>query len=389
MVSCLQHTLNPQPFTSPPEAGGGSELTVFRPRLPSADRLLPFLREIDANRWYSNNGPLLTRFEQALARQFAVPPDRVVVVANATAGLSLSLLAAGADAWDRTGLCLMASWTHEATAVAALRAGLTPWLHDVDEKTWQLDPTAVMDSLASSPSLASRAAHVVVTAPFGAVVEAAPWAAFAARTGLGVTIDAASGFDRLRGGPVDAVVSLHATKVLGIGEGGVVIARDALQAARIRELAQLGLTADRIIPQAGMNAKLSDYGAAIGLAALSEWPDRRAALVRRRDHYAARLAGLDGIRLWQPEGVSSTLMVRLPAGMATATATTLAKRGIPTRRWWHHGCHRQPAFATQPRGPLPVTEALVESVLGLPFYDDLDIPTIDRIVEALLSCSRR
>ncbi|MFD1623153.1 DegT/DnrJ/EryC1/StrS family aminotransferase [Azospirillum griseum] len=360
-------------------------LVVFQPKLPVADRLLPYLRLIDANRWYSNRGPLLARFEQALADHFAVASDRVIGVANATAGLTASLLAAGVDDAGRDGspLCILPSWTHEATAVAALRAGLTPWFHEVEEADWSLSPERVADSLRANPTLAARVSHVIVTAPFGAVVAAEPWRALSDHFGLAVTIDAASGFDQLRGGPVDAVVSLHATKVLGVGEGGVVIAQDAQRAARLRDLVQLGLSDERVIQRAGLNAKLSEYGAAIGLAALDIWPERRATLVRLRAHYAARLGGVPGLSLWAPEGVSSTLMLRLPGPVAVETGRRLAARGIATRRWWHAGCHRQPAFAACPRHPLPITEALADSVLGLPFHEDLTLCDIDTVVDTL------
>ncbi len=353
-----------------------AKIVVFRPTLPRTERLVRYLREIDANRWYTNCGPLLSRFECSLARHFEVEANRVVAVANATAGLSLCLLAGDGSSG---GLCILPSWTHEASAVAVARAGLTPWLHDVDEATWQLDPVRVAESIRSEP----RVAAVLVTAPFGASVDPAPWAELAERTGVTITIDAASGFDGLLGGPVNAVVSLHATKVFGIGEGGVVVARSAAQANRVRDLAQLGLSSERVILQAGMNAKMSEYSAAVGLAALEEWPERRAVFRRVRNRYAARLNGQDRINAWLPDGVSSTLMVRLPGPSAVKTAEALERRGIETRRWWQGGCHRQPAFAGLPRQPLPVSDALADSVLGLPFHTDLSGPDVDRVVDAL------
>ncbi|MBF0373857.1 MAG: DegT/DnrJ/EryC1/StrS family aminotransferase [Alphaproteobacteria bacterium] len=307
----------------------------------------------------------------------------MIAVANATAGLSLCLLAArAAGGGNRAdGLCVLPSWTHEATAIAVVRAGLTPWFHDVDEASWRLDPDRVADEIRADP----RVVHVMVTAPFGARVPLAPWADLSERTGIGVTIDAAAGFDGLRGGPVDAVISLHATKILGIGEGGVVVARDAARASLIRRLARFGLSENRVIDHVGMNAKLSEYAAAVGLAALDEWPARRAGFAWRRERYVARLDGRDGIRVWRPEGLSSSLMVRLPAPTAVETAEALRRLGIETRRWWHAGCHRQPALEGFPRRPLPVTEALAESVLGLPHHDDLDASAIDRVAAALLA----
>jgi dTDP-4-amino-4,6-dideoxygalactose transaminase len=352
-------------------------ISVFVPLLPKADSLLPYLKEIDDRRRYSNSGPLLERFETALAEHFDVAADRVVAVANATAGLTLSLLAAAPAAGG--GLCVMPSWTHEATAAAALRAGLIPWFHDVDEETWRLDPDTVAASILREP----RVVHVLVTAPFGAAVDPAPWAALMRKTGVAVTVDAAAGFDSLRGGGIGAVVSLHATKVFGIGEGGVVIAADADAAQRIRYLAQLGLSNERRMLQVGMNAKLSEYGAAVGLAGMSEWPARRRLLSALRDDFAAAFNGKAGVRLWSPTGVSSTLMARLSRETVDAAGKRLQGLGIETRCWWGRGCHRQPALADCPRTAMPVTEALADSVLGLPFHTDISPGDIARIVAGL------
>lgn len=329
------------------------------------------------------------RFEAALAEHFGVAADRIVAVANATAGLTLSLLATTtavtADDGGPTGpggLCVMPAWTHEATAVAALRAGLTPWFHDVDDSSWEMDPRQVAASIAQD----RRVSHVLVTAPFGAAVDQTPWAALAQDANVTVVIDAAAGFDALQHSRLDAVVSLHATKVFGVGEGGVAIAADAARAARIRHLSQLGLSPDRIIGQAGMNAKLSEYGAAIGLAGLDDWPARRRRLADLRRDYLAALDDVPGVRPWAPAGISSTLMVRLPPGAADRTAAKLREAGIETRRWWGRGCHRQPALAGCPRTALPVTEALADSALGLPFHTDVTPADIDRIVANLRGC---
>ena len=63
-------------------------LQTFRPRLPTAEAILPYLLEIDRNRWYTNFGPLVRRFEQRLAEHFGVDPARVVCVANCTLGIA-------------------------------------------------------------------------------------------------------------------------------------------------------------------------------------------------------------------------------------------------------------------------------------------------------------
>lgn len=362
------------------------DIPVFSAKLPSADQIFPYLKIIDENKIYTNNGPLVFQFEAALADHFNVSSDRIVAVANATAGLTLSLLAETNAGWNGGradgGLCVMPAWTHEASAVAAVRAGLTPWLHDVDENDWQLDPSSV--------AATGDAAAVLITGPFGAAVRSDRWAPLVAGRRVAVVVDGAGSFDAVCAPSVTTVVSLHATKIFGVGEGGAVVARNRNVADRIRDLARLGLSAERTMAQAGMNAKLSEYAAAVGLAAFDEWPQRRARLLRLRETYAASLEKNGArVRPWLPQGLSSTFMVRLPGPIAEETEAALRDCGIETRRWWHRGCHRQPAFAAAPQRSLPTTDALVESVLGLPFYDDLTTANVERVSETLASCVGR
>ena len=145
------------------------QIPLMRPKLPDATQLLPYLREIDANRWYSNFGPLEQRLTGRFAAQFGVTGDHVVCLSNATTALSISLAALTGDDGR---YCLMPSFTFVATAQAALAAGLTPYFLDVDPATWRLDNSVVCDVIAR---LGSDVAAVMVVAPFGAPIDIAPW----------------------------------------------------------------------------------------------------------------------------------------------------------------------------------------------------------------------
>jgi dTDP-4-amino-4,6-dideoxygalactose transaminase len=114
-----------------------TRLPVAHPRMPRAAALLPYLERIDANRNYTNFGPLVTELEARLAKRLGVDPGCLVSVANATAGLTLALRSA---AGDRPGVCLIPAWTFVATAHAVAAAGFTPHLADVDEDSWALTP---------------------------------------------------------------------------------------------------------------------------------------------------------------------------------------------------------------------------------------------------------
>jgi dTDP-4-amino-4,6-dideoxygalactose transaminase len=220
-------------------------IPVLRPKLPQAERLSPYLQAIDRSRVYSNFGPLARAFEERLASHFGLERGMVTTVANATLGLALALTAQGAQ---RDALCAMPGWTFVASANAAVLAGLTPYFVDVDPSTWAVDPLAIEEEIARTPATVGA---VMVVAPFGQPIDYAAWDAFKLRTRLPVVIDAAAAFDSLQVGDTPAVVSLHATKIVGVGEGGFVASRDASIVAAIRQRSNFGFSRNHNAETAG------------------------------------------------------------------------------------------------------------------------------------------
>lgn len=357
-------------------------LPLFLSRLPTAASLMPYLQEIDANRRHANFGPLAERLAQRLAAHFGLPEKCVTLTANGSLGLLHGLAAVA----EPGGLCALPAWTYAATAAAAATAGLKPWFLDVDETTWALDPARIEAALGKAPGPVSA---VLVVAPFGSPADTDAWQAFTGRTGVPVVIDAANGFDSLTPGRTPAMVSLHATKTLGIGEGGFVACRDSDLITRVRGLSNHGFTRPGRAGLRGINAKLSEYAAAVGLAALADWPATRvsyANLTRTYRRAIEDVPGLGPVPGDDGDWVTSTFNVLLPVG-ADPVIEALDKRGIEARRWWSLGCHRQPAYADCPRGAgkddLPVTDSLADRVLGLPFFLGLGEDDVGRVRAAL------
>src|SRR5262245_61178924 len=107
-------------------------LQVARPHLPRTEALVPYLRAIDEARWYTNGGPLVRRLEACLAAAVGSRVDsavRVTMVSCGTTGLTIALRAA---VGERTGCCLVPSWSFAATSCAVIAAGLSPHFVDVE-----------------------------------------------------------------------------------------------------------------------------------------------------------------------------------------------------------------------------------------------------------------
>ncbi len=355
----------------------------MRPQLPSADELHPYLQRIDEARWYSNFGPLLNELDERFARHYGLEKRQVAIVANGTVALSAALVAAGAQPGSK---CLLPSWTFVGSAAAAWAANLQPHFVDVDPATWMLDPAA----LRKRKDLRGVGAVMVVSA-FGSPVETAAWDAFADETGIPVIIDGAAAFDTVASVPSAGpgrstiMISLHATKVLGTGEGGLLLSTDADLIRRINQVCNFGVWDSPAGQILGYNGKLSEYNAAIGLAMFETWSARRERVAQLTRRYQALLEPIRGVELLPNYGdgwVSCYCNVKLDRP-AAAVIDALTARGIETRRWWQSGVHVQKAYRDFARDPLPVTEDLASRVFGLPFSHDLSEERLQRVVEGL------
>jgi dTDP-4-amino-4,6-dideoxygalactose transaminase len=354
----------------------------MRPMLPPAERLLPYLKQIDSARIYSNFGPLALSFERRLAAHFDLPEPAVTTVANATLGLALALLAQQV----RPGtLCMLPAWTFIASAHAVRLAGLVPYFVDVDARTWAIDATSATDLISRAPAQVGAVMPVV---PFGQPIDLVAWDRFRAITGIPVVIDAAAGFDSLAPSETPAVVSLHATKTLGVGEGGFVASTDQTLIREIRMRANFGFSAARTAVVPAMNAKLSEYHAAVGLAALDEWPQARAEWAAVAGAYRRALPESNRVRFQSGFGenwVSSTCNLSLADAAAAQIERVLASARIDSRSWWGNGAQVHPATTEYPRAPLPATEKLARSTIGVPLFRDMTTADVGRVAECILT----
>jgi dTDP-4-amino-4,6-dideoxygalactose transaminase len=232
---------------------------------------------------------------------------------------------------------------------------------------------------------------VMPVAPFGAPVDIAVWEAFHHRTGIPVVVDAAAAFAGQEIGEAPVVISLHATKVLGAGEGAIVLARQPELIVEVTRRLNFGFYGVRTATVAGFNGKMSEYSAAVGLAAFDTWHETRGAWSELMTRYEQAL-DVSSIQRVRPSncGVSSTFVRRFDADSRNLSSI-LADKGIGTIRWYGDGCHAEPGFRALRHGPLPVTISLGSSSLGLPFFLDLDEQSLNRVVsavaEALARCS--
>jgi dTDP-4-amino-4,6-dideoxygalactose transaminase len=347
-------------------AGGGS-VPVMQPRVPAVSAAYARLNAIDESGLFSNFGPQEGEVRQRFADRLGVRSDRVATVSNATLGISGAIAVLGGNRW------LVPSFTFAATPAAVLAAGADLIFGDADFDSWTL------------ASVDESVDGYVPVAPFGAAPDVARWGGQArvvhdAAASIGAEMDLSA----LPTGHA-VVFSLHATKVLGSGEGGVVVFGDEELAARFRAWTNFGFRGSREAQSAGVNAKMAEIQAAYVHAALDGWETERAewASARWFVRDLGREFGLDTFESGT-DGIDPYWIVRFPdAAACDAAETALQAAGIETRRWWSRGCHRMPAYENFPSSSLEVTDDIASRYLGLPFFRGIEDDHRDRLRQGL------
>lgn len=314
----------------------------------------------------SNFGPLVVLLERKLAELLNVHPDQVVIFSNCTDALAASLATL-----EGVSMAVIPGFSFVATLRAA-QVSMPGSFHieDVDPVTWALTP---------NPNGFEPWVYVPV-APFGVD----PSATLRRFEGQKVIVDAAASlatFPNLSNlAPNQSVCfSLHATKVLGAGEGGFGVYGDTRWAGRARSWSNFGRD-DNEFQRHGTNSKMSEVQAAFCLARL-ENKDEEIVEWRAAQRIASRVTQKHSLKVqphafgtvhpyWTVELESGDQRVRLEA--------ELRARGIGYRRWWPVDLS---VLAGKPT--LEVSSELARRTLGLPLFCGLTDSDGERISEAL------
>lgn len=370
------------------KARGPAWIPVSRPLLPKSSSIAPYLSELDHSRRYANDGFLVHRFEERVAKLFGMPADFVCAAASGTAALSGAILATAGRPRAERPVCLVPSYTFAATPLAVEQCGFRVQLADIDASTWAMDP-----ELVSTRTDLDKIGLVVPVAPYGRRFESHGWERFLDRTGIPVVIDGAACFEKLADDPdlvgvVPIALSFHATKSFGVGEGGAVLCRDEAVSRAVRASLNFGFEGVRSTSRPGFNGKMSEFHAAVGLAELDGWPTKRHRLERVAGYYR-QLVGAKALTIHTAPEISGCYAL-FEAGSAEKAAearASLTQAGIDTRLWYGSGMHREPYFRTAARDPTPVVDLLAPRLIGLPTAPDLDQETVAHIVAVLLAAA--
>jgi len=359
---------------------------VTQPHLPPLSELMPSLEKIWSSKILTNGGPFHQRLERALCEYLGV--DHIALFSNGTLALVTAL-----QALRITGEVITTPYSFVATAHSLLWNGNKPVFVDIDPVTLNLDPVKI------EAAITPQTTAIMPVHCYGHPCDVTALQKIADNYNLRLIYDAAHAFgvedeggSVLRHGDL-SVLSFHATKVFNTFEGGAIVCPDAKTKQRIDHLKNFGFADEVTVVACGINGKMSELNAAIGMLQL-QYIDQ--AIARRSEiaeNYRKLLADVPGIRCVPDSGEvvanHSYFPILVDDNYPTdrdALYLKLRENNIYARRYFFPLISDFPMYrglTSARRDNLPVATDVSKRVLCLPIYPDLQDEQVEDIVRVI------
>ncbi len=361
-------------------------LYVTQPHLPPLEDFIPYLEEIWNNKILTNGGPFHQQLEEALCAYLGV--EHIALFTNGTIALVTAL-----QALRVTGEVITTPYSFVATSHSLLWNGIKPVFVDIDPQTLNLDPARI-EAAITPQTTAILAVHC-----YGHPCDVEAIQKIADNYNLKVIYDAAHAFgvedaggSILRHGDL-SVLSFHATKVFNTFEGGAIVCPDAKTRQRINHLKNFGFVDEVTVVAPGINGKMSEFNAALGMLQLKHID---AAIARRREIdaiYRSALGDVKGIRCLADAGEAvrnhSYFPILVDADYPLgrdALYQKLRDAEIYARRYFYPLISDFPMYRGLPsasQANLPEATGAAQKVLCLPIYPALQADQQQRIIDLI------
>jgi len=378
--------------TSATQHSSGTAITVTQPYLPPLQEFLPYLEKIWDSKVLTNGGTFHRQLEAALAEYLGVP--YVSLFTNATVALVTAL-----QALRISGEVITTPYSFVATAHSLLWNGIKPVFVDIDPHTYNLDPDKI------EAAITPHTTAIMPVHCYGRPCDTEAIQRIADNYNLKVIYDAAHAFgvkhqgqSVLNAGDL-SILSFHATKVFNTFEGGAIICRDARTKQHIDHLKNFGFANEVTVVAAGINGKMSEFNAALGLLQLQHMPEVLAQRQRVDAQYREQLAGLRGIELPQCPADTQVNWSYFPIRVKPDffmrrddLYAALKANGVLGRRYFYPLISEFPMYRGLPSAnpsQLPHATLASSEVICLPLYPDLSDADVRAICQCILTLARQ
>ena len=365
-------------------------IEVTRPYLPELEEFLPYLEKIWENKSLTNNGPFHTQLESALASYLDVP--YVSLFSNGTLALVSAL-----QALRISGEVITTPYSFVATSHSLLWNSIRPVFVDIEPHTLNINPEKI------EAAITPQTTAILPVHCYGNPCSVGEIKRIADINNLKIIYDAAHAFgvkDKTRSilnyGDI-SILSFHATKVFNTFEGGAIICHDRNMKRRIDNLKNFGFVDETTVEVAGINAKMSEFNAALGLLQLKHVDD---AINKRKlifEKYIDALSSIVGIT-YIPQIAAKSNYSYFPILVNNSFALNrdnlykkLKMNGINARRYFYPLITDFPMYrehASARKDNLPVANTSANNVLCLPIYPELEKEDQEHIINTILSCAQ-
>lgn len=354
-------------------------IPVTKPYLPSREKLNHYLDGIYEREWLTNNGPLLQELTQRLEAFLGV--KNLLLVNNGTLALQIAYRALGISGEATYSEAITTPFTFAATAGSLKWEGVSPIFADIDPDSWCIDPDGIQAAITQH----TRA--IVPVHVFGNACEVERIDALAKQHNLKVVYDAAHAFNvtyrdsSLLSYGDASTLSFHATKLFHSVEGGAIIFKREEDLARAKQMINFGITGENNIGEVGINAKMNEFQAAMGLCVLDEIEQNLAGRQAVWESYARSLEGKATFQ--QRQSYVSNNHAYFPVlvdseAEVKSLIERLNERKIYPRRYFYPSLDTQPVFGDQ---HCPVSRDIAQRIACLPLYQRMTPANVASVVE--------
>ncbi|WP_397452446.1 DegT/DnrJ/EryC1/StrS family aminotransferase [Pseudomonas sp. NA-150] len=358
-------------------------INVTKTYLGDVEKFKAYVDGIYARGWLTNHGPLVTELEARLQDYLGV--KHVLLTNNGTLALQVAYRALGL-----TGSAVTTPFSFVATSSSLQWEGIRPIFADIDALTWNISPEHIESRIVSDTTA------IVGTHVFGNPCAVERIEEIARKHQLKVVYDGAHAFGVRHAGQSIfhwgdlSTLSFHATKLFHTIEGGAIVTNDDELARSVYLLGNFGIADVDKIVGIGINAKMNEFSAAMGLCILDDIENIFTQREEIAERYRTRLG--DYLDLQQAEADSQLNNAYFPIGLTGESQllrvrAALNDNGINPRRYFY------PSLDTldylQPQAAQSTSRNLASRVLCLPIYPGLAREDQDRVIDTLImECSQ-
>ncbi|WP_371192552.1 DegT/DnrJ/EryC1/StrS family aminotransferase [Glaciecola sp. SC05] len=360
-------------------------IPVNKPYLPAFEKYTKYLELVYQKSWLTNNGPLVQELKARLEDYLGV--KNLLPVANGTLAMQLAY-----KVLKVKGNAVTTPFTFIATSSSLAWEGIKPKFADIDSQTYNLCP------LKAELAIDRKTTAIVPVHVYGNPCNVEAFEKLGQKHSVKIIYDAAHAFGVKVGNRSvlsygDAsTLSFHATKVFHSVEGGAVIFRNSDDYERALLMTNFGInTKSMSIEDIGINAKMSEVHAAMGLAVLD---DIEFILEHRKslfDLYNKNLTGCAQFPQWHKESTingSYMPISFLNNEQSDFVLQKLQDNGISARRYFSPSLNHVDLYMSGNDGACSISADLALRTLCLPLYasmSELDVIRVSNVVKDALA----